>query len=62
LRNADKIWVGKPGTKKTFGPKRQEVPEGWGILLNEEFRNLYASPDIIREIKSRRLGGDGQGM
>jgi len=25
---------------------------GWKILHNEEFHNLYASPNIIREIKS----------
>jgi hypothetical protein len=28
---------------------------GWRRLHNEEFHNLYVSPDIIRVIKSRRL-------
>jgi hypothetical protein len=31
------------------------VAGGWRRLHNEELRNLYASPDIIRVIKSRRM-------
>jgi hypothetical protein len=27
------------------------VPGGWKRLLNEEFRNLYASPNIIRVMR-----------
>jgi hypothetical protein len=27
----------------------------WRKLHNEEFHNLYPSPDIIRQIKSRRM-------
>jgi hypothetical protein len=38
-----------------FVPKREEVVGGWRRMLNEELHNLYASPDIIREIKSRRM-------
>jgi hypothetical protein len=41
--------------KRIFGHKR-EVAEGWRKLHNEELRNLYVSPNIIRVIKSRRKG------
>jgi hypothetical protein len=32
-----------------------EVTRGWRKLHNEEFNDLYASPDIVRVIKSRRM-------
>jgi hypothetical protein len=38
-----------------FGPKRDEVTREWRKLHNEELHNLYSSPDIIRQVKSRRL-------
>jgi hypothetical protein len=38
-----------------FGPKRDEVTEDWRKLHNEELHNLYSSPDIIRQIKSRQM-------
>jgi hypothetical protein len=31
------------------------VRGGWRKLHNEELRNLYSSPSIIRMIKSRRM-------
>jgi hypothetical protein len=31
------------------------VAESWRRLHNEELRNLYASPNIIRVIKSKRM-------
>jgi hypothetical protein len=37
------------------GPKREEVAGGWRILHNEELHNMYASPNVIRMIKSRRM-------
>jgi hypothetical protein len=40
---------------RIFGPKRDEVTEGWRKLHNEELHNLYSSPSIIRIIKSRRM-------
>jgi hypothetical protein len=40
---------------RIFGLKRDEVTGGWRKLLNEELRDLYSSPSIIRIIKSRRL-------
>jgi hypothetical protein len=38
-----------------FGPEREDVAGGWRRLHNEEFYNLYASPNISRVIKSRRM-------
>jgi hypothetical protein len=37
-----------------FGPKRDEVTGEWRKLQNGELHNMY-SPDIIRQIKSRRM-------
>jgi hypothetical protein len=41
--------------RRIFGPKRDEVRREWRKLHSEELHNLYSSPDIIRQIKSRRL-------
>jgi hypothetical protein len=38
-----------------FGPKRDEVMGGSRKLHNGELHNLYSSPDIIRQINSRRM-------
>jgi hypothetical protein len=35
-------------------PNRDEVSAGWRKLHNEELRDLYSPPSIIRMIKSRR--------
>jgi hypothetical protein len=37
--------------RRIFGPKRDEVIEGWRKLHNEELHNLYSSPMI----KLRRM-------
>jgi hypothetical protein len=42
-----------------LGPKGLEVARGWRRLHHKELHNLYASPNIIRVIKSRRLGTVG---
>jgi hypothetical protein len=39
--------------RRIFGPKRDEVTGEWRKLHNEELYNLYSSPDIIRQVKSR---------
>jgi hypothetical protein len=39
--------------RRIFLPKRDEVTGEWRKLHNGELHNLYASPDIIRQIKSR---------
>jgi hypothetical protein len=38
-----------------LGPKRDEVTGQWRKLHSEELHNLYSSPDIIRQVKSRRM-------
>jgi hypothetical protein len=38
-----------------FGPKGDEVTGKWRKLHDEELRDLYSSPSIIRIIKSRRM-------
>jgi hypothetical protein len=41
--------------RRIFGPKRDEVTGEWWKLHNEELHILYSSPNIIRQIKLRRL-------
>jgi hypothetical protein len=41
--------------RSIFGPKRDEVTGEWRQLHNEELRDLYSSPSIIRIIKSWRM-------
>jgi hypothetical protein len=41
--------------RRIFGPKRDEVTGELKKLHNEELHNLYSSPNIIRQIKSRRM-------
>jgi len=56
--------------RRIFGPKRDEVMGEWRKLHNEELNDLYCSPNIVRVIKSRRMGwvghvahmGEGRGV
>jgi hypothetical protein len=41
--------------RRIFGPKRDEATGEWRKLHSEELHNLYSSPDIIRQVKSRRM-------
>jgi hypothetical protein len=41
--------------RRIFGPKRDEVTGEWRKLHSGELNNLCSSPDIIRQIKSRRM-------
>jgi hypothetical protein len=42
--------------RSVFGPKREKVPGGWRTLHKGELHNLYTSPNIVRVIKSRKMG------
>jgi hypothetical protein len=41
-------------TRRIFGSETDEVAE-WRKLHNEEVNILYLSPNIIKQIKSRRM-------
>jgi hypothetical protein len=41
--------------KRIFGLKRDEVTGGWRKLHNEELRDLYSVPSIIRMMKSKGM-------
>ncbi|KAJ4441769.1 hypothetical protein ANN_11627 [Periplaneta americana] len=45
--------------RKIFGAKRDEVTGEWRKLQNAELHALYSSPDIITNIRSRRLRWTG---
>jgi hypothetical protein len=56
LRNEHRPRVfGNRVLRRIFGPKRDEVTGGWRKLHNEELRDLFSAPSIIRMIKSRRM-------
>jgi hypothetical protein len=41
--------------RRILEPKRDEVTGEWKKLHDEKFHNLYSSPDIIRQIKSKKM-------
>jgi hypothetical protein len=45
--------------RRIFGPKTDEVTGEWRKLHNGELHDLYSLPDIIRQIKSRRMRWTG---
>jgi hypothetical protein len=45
--------------RRIFGPKRDEVTGKWRKLHNDELYDMYLSPNIVRMIKSRRMGWAG---
>jgi hypothetical protein len=49
----------KQGAERIFVPKREEVAGGWRRLHCDELHNLYASPNVIRAMKSRRMSCAG---
>jgi hypothetical protein len=60
LREAHKLRVfEKRVLRRIFGPKKDEVTGGWRRLHNEELYDLYSSSNIIRAIRTRRIGWAG---
>jgi hypothetical protein len=45
--------------RRIFGPKRDGVTGEWRKLHNEELRDLYSSPSIIRIIKAMTMRSVG---
>jgi hypothetical protein len=41
--------------RRIFGPKTEEVTGDWRKLHNEELHYLYSCPDIVRQVKSKRM-------
>ena len=56
--------------RRVFGSKRDEVTGEWRKLNNEELRDIYSLPNIVRVVKSRRMRwaghvarmGEGRGV
>jgi hypothetical protein len=46
--------------RRIFEPEQEEVVGGWRRLHIEELHNSYASPFVIRVIKSRRMRWTGR--
>jgi hypothetical protein len=56
LREEPRVRVFENGVLRgIFGPKTDEVTGEWRKLHSEELHNLYSSPYITRQIKSRRM-------
>ena len=56
LREEHRLWVLEIKVlRKLFGAKRDEITGEWRKLHNAELHALYSSPNIIRNLKSRRL-------
>jgi len=45
--------------RKVFGPKRDKVTGEWRKLRKEQLNDLYSLPNIVRVVKSRRMGWAG---
>ena len=60
LGNFIDVFLARPmALRRIFGPRRDEVTGELRRLHNEELNDLYPSPNIVRVIKSRRMGWDG---
>jgi hypothetical protein len=45
--------------RKTFEPKKNDVMGEWRRLHSGQLHNFYSSPNIIRQIKARRMNWAG---
>jgi hypothetical protein len=60
MREEQRLWVFENRVlRRIFGHKRDEATGEWRRLRNEELNDLYSSPNIIREIKSRGMRWTG---
>jgi hypothetical protein len=58
LREEHRLRVFENRVLRIFGPKSKE--DGlWRKLHNDELHSMYSSPNIVRMIKSRRMGQTG---
>jgi hypothetical protein len=56
LRNKHRLRVFENRVlRRISGPKREKDTGAWRKLYHEELHILYSSPNIIRQIKSRRM-------
>jgi hypothetical protein len=68
LREEHRLRIFENRVLRIFGPKRKE--DGWWRKLHNELHSLYFSPNIVRDIKSRRMRwaghvarmGEGRGV
>jgi hypothetical protein len=59
LRKEHRLRVSENRVLRIFERNKEKVAGGGRRLHNEELPNLYASPNIIRIVKSRRIRGTG---
>jgi len=59
IRHADPVGLENRVLRRVFGSKRDEVTVEWRKLHNEELRDLYSLPNIVRVVKSRRMRLEG---